>query len=128
MYSSVRLTWAMCCMFFMLASTLTMMSMAGFTFPHSIWAPVSGLLICAIFSIECTRQAHVNLNRWSIRSIYLWAPFSLFSFLLPSILTIKIAIAFISLIFWILALFSAQKLLTVSAKNYTQCREAKIHD
>jgi hypothetical protein len=114
---SARFTWAICCMFLMLSSTLTMSSITGFFFPNSIWTPVFSLLICAFYSIECTRQTHVKLKKWPTQSIFILAPLSLFSLLLPSTFIIKIAIAGTSFLFWILAYICIRQLLKISDKN-----------
>lgn len=114
---STRFTWAICCMFLMLSSTLTMSSITGFFFPDSIWTPVFSLLICAFYSIECTHQTYVKLKMWPTKSIFLLAPLSLCSLLLPSAFIIKIAIATTSLSFWILAYICLRKLLKISNKN-----------
>ncbi|WP_334120171.1 hypothetical protein [Limnobacter sp.] len=69
---SARFTWAICCMFLMLSSTLTMSSITGFFFPNSIWTPVFSLLICAFYSIEGTRQTYVKLKKMA-NSIHFFA-------------------------------------------------------
>lgn len=107
---TARYTWAWCLLLAGAAALLCFAAVSRFFPLTPVWVNMAAMLLCAVFGIECARQAYVHKRTWPQTWLLVLSPLSLINIFGAPTLAIGISVTVVNLVLWWMARRLARQL------------------